>query len=336
MEPEIGKLFSPQILIKALKAYGIAAHNAHILDGFESFIYKVHKNGMDYILRISHESRRTANQVQGESEFLNHLMQGGLSVPQVLLSEHSRLVERIPADDGSFFLTTLFEKAPGHPPSGEDWGPDLFKTMGAFMGKMHRLSKVFNPSLPCYSRYDIEQDCEEMVHIGRKHLPTEDHSILKAYLDTVEEICQLPKDPDSYGLCHVDFHGGNFFVTAEGRITLFDFDDCQYAWFIYDVAMALFYAIDHDCSSPEALEEARRFLSAFWQGYQAENKLNQDWLAVLPLFLRLREIDLYILLHRSKDIGNLDPWCASYMKNRREKILERHPYCGLDYKAINN
>ena len=123
-------------------------------------------------------------------------------------------------------------------------------------------------------------------------------------------------------------------MTDKGEITLFDFDDCQYAWFIYDIAMALFYAISHDCTTPDKLEEAKQFLSEFWHGYQDENDLDPSWLTAIPHFLRLREIDLYMIIHRSMNINDLDPWCASFMQDRREKILAKVPYCRLDFTAI--
>jgi amicoumacin kinase len=334
MEPQIQKSFTPQILHKALKFYSIDPSDAHLLDGFESFIFDVQKGGEAFILRIGHDSRRTPTLVQGESEFLNHLAKGGLSVPQVLPSANRRLVEQIPASDGAHFLTTLFEKAPGYPPSSEDWGPPLFRSMGTFMGKLHQLSKGFKPSAPQFSRYDIDQDFEDMYTTGQKHLSPADQPILQAYLETVDEIRLLPKSPNTYGLCHVDFHSGNFFVSDEGKITLFDFDDCQYAWFIYDIAMALFYAIPHDCITPDKLADASRFLTEFWGGYQEEKELNPDWLAAIPLFLRLREIDLYMIIHRSMDIKNLDPWCASFMDKRREKIIAKEPYCAIGFDKI--
>ena len=334
MEPRVKELFASHILNGTIQSFGIAPDKAQILDGFESFIYNVEKDGQDYILRIGHDSRRTADLVQGESEFLNHLSQGGLSVPRVIPSINGRLVEQIPAVDGSHFLGTLFAKAPGHPPLAEQWTPALFSNMGAFLGKLHRLSKAFQPSEPRFARYDIERDFQEMIEIGENFLPPEDHAIIDAYLVTTEKIRQLPKDPESYGLCHVDFHRGNFFLTDEGKITLFDFDDCQYAPFIYDIAMALFYAIDPDTTTPEALAEARKFLSNFWRGYQTTNTLGSEWLEAIPLFLRLREIDLYFVIHRSMDMQNLDRWCARYMHGRREKILNQVPFCGIDYHNL--
>ena len=48
-----------------------------------------------------------------------------------------------------------------------------------------------------------------------------------------------PKIADSYGLIHNDFNDGNFTVDYDnGDITVFDFDDCCYFWFMYDLACA--------------------------------------------------------------------------------------------------
>ncbi len=149
--------------------------------------------------------------------------------------------------------------------------------------------------------------------------PPGDDPIKTLYRETINEILALPRDNGGFGLCHSDFHSGNFFVTDEGQITLFDFDDCQYAWYIYDIAMALFYAISMDCQSAEELEAAQTFLTNFLSGYRQEFSLDPVWLQQIPLFLKLREIDLYIIIHRSMDMNNLDTWCARYMDHRREK-----------------
>ncbi len=202
------------------------------------------------------------------------------------------------------------------------------------MGKLHALSNSFTPSQPRFRRFDIEDDFVEMVETAKKHLPETDESVIAAYQENLDAIRSLPKNDAVYGLCHVDFHGGNFFLTDDGKITLFDFDDCQYAWFIYDVAMALFYNLPHNCQSPEDLAAAKTFLREFWSGYSAEFDLDEGWLQAIPLFLRLREIDLYIVIHRSMDLDDLDPWCASFMDRRREKILANTPYCDIDYASL--
>ncbi len=42
-------------------------------------------------------------------------------------------------------------------------------------------------------------------------------------------------------MIHQDAHTGNLFVDDDYTMTLFDFDDCVYGHFIYDIAMVLFY-----------------------------------------------------------------------------------------------
>ncbi len=335
MEKHIQALFNPTILKEALNRYDLPNQDVQRLDGFESFIFNVHQHGEEKILRIGHDSRRSASDVLGEAAFLNYLADHSLSVPQVFPDLKGNLASTLPAEDHSCFIATLFSKAEGHPPTREAWQPELFEHMGQFLGKLHHLSKSYHPASPRHRRFDIKQDFANMEQTGINHLPPQDAPILEVYRDLVKRIQSLPKNPQSYGLIHIDFHRGNFFITDEGRITLFDFDDCQYAWFIYDIAMALFYAIPHDCQQEEDRDNAEIFLSHFWQGYQKENALDESWLEKIPLFLNLREIDLYMIIHRSFDIHNLDPWCASFMENRREKILKHVPYCDIPYCSIH-
>lgn len=57
--------------------------------------------------------------------------------------------------------------------------------------------------------------------------------------DQLDGLHALPKDADSYGLIHNDFNDGNFTVDYDNdNITAFDFDDCCYFWFMYDIACA--------------------------------------------------------------------------------------------------
>jgi hypothetical protein len=43
---------------------------------------------------------------------------------------------------------------------------------------------------------------------------------------------------------------------------------------------------------------------------------------------------LYIAIHRSMDLNNLDRWCAGFMKERKEKILNDIPYIDLDFSLF--
>ncbi|RPJ36924.1 MAG: hypothetical protein EHM21_18620 [Chloroflexi bacterium] len=336
MDKRTRALFSSQIYQEALVRFGITPHSVHELGGFESFLYEYQQDGTNNILRISHSLHHPPNRTRGEMDFLNYLSQNGLAVPRPILSLAGNLVEVIEAPspdlpEGSFFSVVSFDKAPGGPPRKEDWNPVLFNKMGRFMGRLHSLSKNYQPGRPEYRRHAWYEDEEDYAV---RYLPSSETRITEKFAQLVAYLKAFPRDPQGYGLNHVDFHGGNFFVHHEGdelQITLFDFDDCAYAPFVYDIAMALFYAVPHHCDTPADLQIARTFYHAFMEGYRLENQLDPAWLKEIPYFLKLREMDLYIIIHRSFDISNLGPWEASFMDGRKERLENDIPYIAIDF-----
>ena len=77
------------------------------------------------------------------------------------------------------------------------------------------------------------------------------------------------------------------------------------------------------------------FFPLFLRGYRQEKALDPDWLAQIPHFLKLREIDLYAAIHRSFDVDHIeDPWVARYMEGRKERIEAGVPYLDVDFAAL--
>jgi Ser/Thr protein kinase RdoA (MazF antagonist) len=328
MDKRIREIYNDSILNKALARYGIARENVHLLDGFESFIYEYEKDDKRYVLRVSHSLHRTSDLIQGELEWVNYLVNGGVPAARAVPSERGNLVEPIPVEDGSHFTAVSFEWARGTHPTGADWDSGLAVKLGQIVGRMHALTKDFEPSDARFRRHEWYEDYAN--GLAEQYLPSSDTEVIAKFNELVEYLHTLPKDRDSYGMIHVDVHGGNFFV-EDGEITLFDFDDCQYAWFVYDIAMALFYVISHNCVSKDDIAWARSFFDQFMEGYRRENTIAPEWLRQIPYFLKLREIDLYIVIHRSLDLDDLDPWCASFMDNRKYKIENDEPYLDMNF-----
>jgi len=121
-------------------------------------------------------------------------------------------------------------------------------------------------------------------------------------------------------------------VDEKGEITLFDFDDCTYSWFINDIAIVLFYIV---MGQKDQSSFTREFMTYFLKGYCQENQIETEWLIDIPLFLKLREIDLYAVIHRSFDVENIDhPWVAMYMENRKERIENEVPFVEFDFSSL--
>lgn len=326
MDKSIRELYTDAIYIEALNRFGLKPENVRMLDGFENFIYEYQQDGQEYILRIAHSSRRSAEMINGEVEWINYLVENGVGASRAVPSRNGQLVEVVDAGD-SYFSAASFVKAPGGHAGKQDWENGLMVTLGQELGKMHRLTKSFTPSNPAYKRPDWYQ---ELAGFAEKYLPASEAVAIEKFNQHRSYLQSLSMERDSYGLVHFDAHGGNFFV-QEGKITLFDFDDCQYNWFAADLAIALFYVLPHNCVSAEQLEFAKKVYQQMMEGYSREHTLERSSLKLIPEFLKQREMDLYICIYRSCDLENMDRWVASFMDNRKFKIENDVPYVNIDF-----
>ena len=57
----------------------------------------------------------------------------------------------------------------------------------------------------------------------------------------------------------------------------------------------------------------------------------------MPHFLKMREIDLYGVIHRSFDVNHIDDerWCARYMRDRKYRIEHDVPYIDFDFESLS-
>lgn len=329
MDPKIAALFNDQILAAARDLYDVHADKIILLDGFESFIYEFNRPDGDFILRIGHSSRRTPNMIRGEVDWINTLVDGGVTVARAVLSKAGNLIE--PVDDlhGGQFLCTAFIKARGRIAEKEQINDTLFRKYGQLIGRMHSISKTYAPGNPAWKRYEWD-DPEN--NTPDRQIPKEENLIRQNYETLWEYLRKLPRDVEGYGMIHQDAHLANLFVDENYTLTLFDFDDCVYGHFIYDIAMVLFYV--SMWGREDTTRFTRRFMPVFLQGYSECNRLDSKWLKELPYFLKLREIDLFAQILFTMGEKPEDAWCTRYMQGRRERIEKDVPYIVFDWESL--
>ncbi len=193
---------------------------------------------------------------------------------------------------------------------------------------MHALAKTYVPSNPAWKRYAWDDPLNETTD---RQLPAGDELAREKYRRNFAHLQTLPCDPSGYGLIHQDAHPGNFFVDEDCTITLFDFDDCVYGHFIYDIAMVIFYV---SLQEKDPVEFIGRFLPVFLSGYREENRLDPAWLKEIPYFLKFREIDLFAAILFAFGESTTDPWCARYLQGRRERIEKDVPFLDFDWESL--
>jgi Ser/Thr protein kinase RdoA (MazF antagonist) len=330
MDRIIRDRFNEAILQEALRRYDIAAGDVDQGHGFESFIYHFARGGERFILRLTHTFRRTPNLIRGEADWINYLAAGGATVARAVKSARGELVEEIDDGAGGRFLATAFVHAPGRPAWEVGWTPALIESYGRLIGRMHALTKDYRPRDPAWRRPSWPN---ESVADVERALSTADPPALELYRALVERVNRLSRGRDNYGLIHFDAHEANFHVDGH-TITLFDFDDSCYNWFANDIAMVLFYRVANR-DEPEAI--AAGFLPHFLRGYAAESTPDPVWAALIPDFMKMREIDLYAIIMRSYGIAPDEAeeipheWTRRFMQGRQGRIAAGTPF--LNYKV---
>lgn len=325
MEKHIHTLFNDGILNEASSKYKMELGSLRKVGGFENYVYGYTLEGKEYILRITHSSHRSSEMVQSELDWVEYLSKNNANVCIPIYSLHNNLVEIIPVSHDNYFIATAFSKAPGRHMVKDDATEPLFKQWGKSIGKMHCLTKSYVQKDGIMNRpiwYD-----DPIFYNANEYLPFDHKIVADKLYELVDKLKELPKEKDGYGLIHTDIHSGNFFIDG-GNITVFDFDDCSYQYFISDIAIALFYCLLSPDTTEHRLAFADRFLTAFLEGYREENQLDNKWLLLLPEFLKLRELELYVVIYRSCDMNNPGPWEQNYMNNRKTNIENDLPFLG--------
>ncbi len=330
---DIFALHKEAILDEAAKRYGVTGGDLVKRGSFESQVFEFVRDGKAGILKLTHSLHRTPELVSGEVDWVVHLARYGVPVSNVIASANGRSIEVIDGDAVSslgddYFIAYAFEKAEGRHTHRADWNDDFIEIWGAVLGHLHRVTKGYRPARPEFRRFHWHEDpslhlCQAVARQSR---------VVEKRRAILERLRSLPVDDDSYGLIHADLHHGNF-LARDGAMRIFDFDDCHYGWFAFDISIPLFYVLRDKEVDPADTAFANRFLSSFLAGYRRENAQDDFWMNHIPDFLKLREMDLYNLII-ADDAVDADDWCQRFMKDRRHRIEHDIPVTELDFSKL--
>lgn len=318
-------------LTNAASLYGISESELQPLRGGNfAHVYSFNRADRNYVMRLTPPNDETDVSAQKSIlAWMAYLAAQGAFVPEPLPSQNGNLVEVISSPEGEW-LAVAFTQAQGilsEDVSLDEWDESGFQMLGRSIGRMHAIARGYVPSSEVsYPQWDTGGNLFNHLLLNEPWLKERQSRLL-------EQIRSLPKPADAYGLVHCDLHFGNFFVDIPAqRITLIDFDDCAYGWFVMDIAILLFdILVLYTGTDKDAY--ALKFLRNFLAGYLPENPLSKFWFEQLPLFLKLLEINVYEVVARSYP-DNADEWVMKFMMGRKERLENNFPYVNLDYAAL--
>lgn len=305
--------------------YGLAPEELiPITNGFQNSVYTYHKDGRDYILRLSNQNRKNLSDLENEIKFIAALEKDEVSVSRPFPSKNNLLIESVDQ-----FFVVAFEKAQGVAVDVTDsnvWNSDVFFNWGKQIGRMHKASQRIQLDRPKWTK-------EEPDLLGL--LPKIESKLIKErYTELLDQLRDFQQDSHLFGLIHNDLHQGNFFV-KDRRIIIFDFDDCAYHWFAYDLAVSFYHAYWQASSfTPEQTDFSRIFWHHFLKGYNEEHPIQREMLEQIPTFLKIREIFLYVLFLEKWDLHSLADWQSYTLEDLKYRIEEQIPYSNVNFKEL--
>ena len=309
-------------IIKTEYNHNISELDIDIIEGgYQNLIYSYIYKGKAYIIRVSDSKVREKEMIECELEWIQYLYNSNISVSTPILSSSGNYIEDIKINNFLGFLV-VFNKAIGYKLNYQEYLKDtlIFEQMGKVMGKIHNTTKNFIPEKVKRNDWINNIYIKQIENI----LPNNETDIISVKKELINDLSILDKNIDNYGLIHGDFNVGNF-VVHNGSITLFDFDECQYSWYIEDIAIAIYYTIypfgDEDIV--ERNHKAEEFMIQFLNGYLQENVISIKELKLIPYFLRLRELIVFLGCLKRWDINNLSQWQEDFYNQSKKRIKNK-------------
>ncbi len=304
MLKEFGHLYREEVRAEAERRFKLERVGSMPLRGSHSYVFEYTGDAASsVILKITHSSHRETRQILGELDFTNYLADNGLNVSRSVPSAVGKSVETLEADSG-YFLATAYEKAPGALVDWREWTPNLFEQWGALIGRMHTLSKEYQPSDESLRRrhWHEDRDWELDSSVPESRLE------FRRYGQRVKDwLLSLPADRDAYGLIHSDLHQWNMLYDGS-ELWPIDFDNLHYDWFLSDFTTVIINAVicqSHSYKRAEYDEwtggrkmDSAAFLDYFMEpflsGYRQMNDIEPIWIRRLPRFLRRHYFTFYV------------------------------------------
>lgn len=293
----------------AVKLWGGDAKSLRSVGSSANQVYGFVESGETRYLRLISRNHRTKAQVEAELDFIAYLRKGGVSAMPPLSSSTGRLIEELPIANGLVFAC-VFEEAKGERfryGSAAACNKEHFRLRGRTLGQIHALSSRYVPyGRP--RRFAWDED-RLLVDIDG-YLPKSETILWREYDALKERLRNYPKSSETHGLIHGDPGETNYRYDG-ARLNVFDFDDCCYHWFAYDLAIAIY---------PHGWRrEGLQLLEWLLEGYSEEMQLEVR-LEDITMFCQWRLLYMFLVYARKWGFRNLSEGQAEWFARKRENI----------------
>lgn len=270
----------------------------------------------DSYLRLTDADHRTQDELLAELDFVRHLATNGAAVSRPVLSRDGNVLHTVQAGGRTYFAS-VFTPVEGEMLrySTEPENRGAIHAWGRALGEIHRLAE----------RYELPPGLSRFTWSSQPVMANAEHHLPQAEVEARHELhtlrawlAEAPQDPRSFGMIHGDFVHPNCRLVS-GRVMAFDFDDCCFHWFAYDLAIMLY-----PCRF-QPRDERMTYLRWIVEGYRQVRPLDEFWVRHISYFMRLRGLWIFIYHCSTWDLANLTDhqrgWFAQMRETFRNPIV---------------
>jgi Ser/Thr protein kinase RdoA (MazF antagonist) len=316
-----------ELATNALKLYDVGTASAPVLVNLsENATYLIDDpaSGRRWALRVHREGYHSKTAIASELAWLNALRDDGVvTTPTPLPGRNGALIQQSshPAMARPRNVV-LFEWEAGSEPSEQDHLTEKFEVLGEVTARMHLHSQGWKrPENFERHVWDFDTSLGDRPHWGRWRdgmgLDREKEKLFARAVDLIRRrLERFGQGPERFGLIHCDMRLANLLIDGE-QVKVIDFDDCGFAWHLYDAATAVSF-FEHEKHVPE-------LMSAWVKGYRKIHTLQREDEAEIPTFVMLRRMILvaWIGSHSETDLAQsmgvgytekTVPMCEDYLQ----------------------
>jgi Ser/Thr protein kinase RdoA (MazF antagonist) len=290
---------------RALAAYGCHPGTAvRLLNVSENATYLVEDPDTGpSVLRVHRLGYHTEAEIASELAWMDALRaEAGVRTPRVLAATDGRRVVTV-ADEASGEQRSCvrFEFLRGTEPVDDSVAH--FAELGEITARMHRHAREWVRP-PGFTRFHWGYDAafggqarwgrwQDGIGVG----PAEQEVLGRLDATLRARLAAFGTGRDRYGLIHADTRLANLLVDDGGRVSVIDFDDCGFSWYLYDAGTSVSF-FEHEPQVPALID-------GWLTGYRRAAELPALDEAEIWTFILFRRLLLvaWIGSHRAVDIA---------------------------------
>ena len=317
-------------LAEAVSLFGLDANSVRLIGFSQNYVYTAQGPQGKRIVRISTGRHQSYKQIESELKWICWLGERGVKVALPVRSRNSRFCEQLDYRATSY-LVTVFHHVPGRKPDHKDVSESFCERVGQIIGQMQRAWTEANG-------LHIDRNGWRESRLLNEDLVTSIAPISQGFRSSLQqlqdEVDSAVKDEQNYGLIHGDVNIGNIHIDHD-RLWIFDFDNCEFGYFIQDLATFLYdgiYCKLVNRTPADSLTEAVRIRwNGLIRGYREYGPLKEISSNTLRCFFLIRHAIIYVHYYRilSEEVLLKEREALDRMKQDVEKRSHR-----LDFDKI--